>query len=380
MSMSISPAILAAVEQAFEKNFTEGREIGAAVTVYWHGEEVFHATSGFMDREKSRRWDDQTLVPIYSATKAAAAAALLLALDRKGLGPSTWVSECWPNFPVREATIAHLMSHQCGLAALDQKSSIWDHESVVKAIEVQRPAWCPGEGIGYHPRTFGALLEELVRRLTGLNLGAWWQQEIAAPMDWDFWIGLPATHASRVAILMPGRAEKGETEQGFYRDFMTEGTMTRRAFLSPQGLHAVQEMNDPRAWSAGFPAMGGVAHSRSLAQFYQAAMGLLDSPLTYAVQQALAQKQVQGDDRVLLQPMSYTCGCQQDPEDENGQKMRQLYGPHSGAFGHPGAGGSHAFADPHTGLSFAYVMNQMALSVMPGIRSTRMVDALFANL
>ncbi|MFM2170803.1 MAG: hypothetical protein RI957_1032 [Verrucomicrobiota bacterium] len=375
--MSISPASLAAVERIFERNFVEERELGASVSVFWRGEEVLSLCRGHADREKSRIWHDRTLVPVYSATKAPAAATLLLALARHGLNEHTLVREVWSAFPSGNATFAQMLSHQCGLAALDQSSNVWDHESVVGAIEVQKPAWQPGGGVGYHPRTYGALLDESVRRLTGMALGAYWQREIAAPMGWEFWIGLPESQWSRVAALVPGRAEKSEVEQGFYKEFMSAGTLTRRAFLSPGGLHAVQEMNDPRAWSAGFPAMGGVGTATALAQFYQAAMGCLDSPISPAIQHALQSQQVQGDDLVLLQPMAYTCGCQKDPLSREGKKIRQLYGPDIRAFGHPGAGGSHAFGDPNTGVSFAYVMNQMALSVMPGIRSTAMVDALF---
>lgn len=375
--MSISPASLAAIERVFEQNFAEQRELGASVSVYWRGEEVLSLARGHTDREKSRAWNERTLVPVYSATKGPAAATLLLALARHGLDETTPVREVWPHFPLDAAAFSHLLSHQCGLAALDQSSSVWDHESVVKAIEAQCPAWVPGSGVGYHPRTFGALLDECVRRLTGLTLGVYWQREIAGPMGWECWIGLPESQWSRVAQLVPGRAEKGDVEQGFYKEFMTAGTMTRRAFLSPGGLHAVQEMNDPKAWAAGFPAMGGVATARSLALFYQAAMGCIESPLTPSVQHALQRKQLQGEDQVLLQTMSFTCGCQQDPVTAEGHKMRHLYGPDQRAFGHPGAGGSHAFGDPASGLSFAYVMNQMALSVMPGTRSTAMVDALF---
>jgi CubicO group peptidase (beta-lactamase class C family) len=149
------------------------------------------------------------------------------------------------------ATFAEMMSHQCGLAALAQPASIWDHDAVVRAVERQLPAWSPGHGIGYHPRTFGFLLDECVRRLTGMPLGQWWRRELAEPMGWDFWIGLPESQWLRVAQLVPGRAEKDHADQAFYRDYMSEGTMTRRAFLSPSGLHAVQDMNTPQAWSAG---------------------------------------------------------------------------------------------------------------------------------
>jgi len=137
-------------------------------------------------------------------------------------------------------------------------------------------------------------------------------------------------------------------------------------------------MNDPKAWAAGLPAMGGVGTASALAKFYQAAIGAIDSPLSERVRQALATVRVSGEDRVLIQPTAFSCGCQLDPLDANGTKVRELYGPSLHAFGHPGAGGSHALGDPDSGVSFAYVMNQMELSVLPGPKSIGMVQALFS--
>jgi CubicO group peptidase (beta-lactamase class C family) len=137
-------------------------------------------------------------------------------------------------------------------------------------------------------------------------------------------------------------------------------------------------MNDSKAWAAGLPAMGGVGTASALAKFYQAAIGAIDSPLNENVKRALATVRVSGDDRVLIQPTAFSCGCQLDPLDAAGRKSRELYGPSVHAFGHPGAGGSHALGDPESGVSFAYVMNQMELSVMPGPKSIGLVKALFS--
>jgi CubicO group peptidase (beta-lactamase class C family) len=130
----------------------------------------------------------------------------------------------------------------------------------------------------------------------------------------------------------------------------------------------------------GRPARAGwVGTASALAKFYQAAIGSIESPLTPRVRQALATRS-SGFDRVLLRPTVFTCGAQQDPLDETGRKIRRIYGPSVSAFGHPGAGGSHGMGDPETGVSFAYVMNQMDLSVMPGLKCVEMVDALFSEL
>lgn len=373
----MSPSALGELLAVFEENFRERGELGASVSVWWRGEEVFSHGEGWCEREKTRPWTADTPVPVYSATKGPAAATLLLALDERGLGSETPVREVWPAFPLAEAVFGELLSHQCGLAALDRRASVWDHAEVVRAIEAQTPAWCPGEGHGYHPRTFGPLVGECVRRLTGAALGDVWRDRIAAPLGLEFWIGLPESEWPRVARLYPGKASAEDLQDGFYREFHTEGSLTRRAFSSPRGLHSVQEMNDPKAWAAGFPAMGGVGTASALAKFYQAAIGAIDSPLSARVRGALAGRRVQGEDRILIQPTAFSCGCQLDPLDGAGGKLRQLHGPSVGAFGHPGAGGSHAFGDPDEGVSFAYVMNQMELSVLPGPKSARMVAALF---
>ena len=374
----MSPSSLGELLDLFEENFRARGELGASVSVWWRGEEVLSAAEGWCEKEHQRRWTTHTLVPVYSATKGPASATLLMALDARGLGPETPVCEVWPGFPLAEATFGDLLSHQCGLAALDRRASLWEHSEVVDAIEAQLPAWRPGEGHGYHPRTFGALLEEPLRRLTGRSLGQEWREMIAAPLGLDFWIGLPEKERLRVARLYPGKAAAEDLQSGFYKEFNAEGTLTRRAFGSPRGLQSVQEMNDPKAWSAGFPAMGGVGTASALAKFYQAAIGAIDSPLGENVKRALATVRSSGEDRVLIQPTAFSSGCQLDPLDGEGRKSRELYGPSVRAFGHPGAGGSHALGDPDSGVSFAYVMNQMELSVMPGSKTIGLVKALFS--
>jgi CubicO group peptidase (beta-lactamase class C family) len=378
--MAVSPSALGKVVEVFERNFRDRGELGASVSIWWEGTELLSHAHGWCEREKRRPWTGSTLVPVYSATKVPAAASLLLALATRGLNENTPVREVWPRFPVAHAQFRHLLSHQCGLAALDRRASVLEHAAVVDAIEHQTPAWSLGDGHGYHPRTFGALVDEPVRRLTGLTLGGFWREAIARPLDLDFWIGLPEPEWPRVATLYPGKAGKDDLADAFYKQLTTSGTFTRRAFSSPRGLHAIHEMNEPRAWAAGLPALGGVGTASALAKFYQAAIGSLPSPLTPAVRQALATPQSSADDCVLLRPTVFTCGAQQDPLGPDGHKLRHIYGPSHRAFGHPGAGGSHGLGDPETGVSFAYVMNQMDLSVMPGLKCIEMVEALFSEM
>lgn len=378
--MAVSPSALGSVIEVFERNFRDRGELGASVSVWWGGNEMLSLGHGWCEREQERAWTPDTLVPVYSATKVPAAATLLLALEKHGLSENTPVCEVWPGFPLEKASFAQMLSHQCGLAALDRRADVFAHEEVVTAVETQEPAWFPGEGHGYHPRTFSVLLEEPVRRLTGLALGEFWRREIALPMGLDFWIGLPESEWPRVARLYPGKAGKDELVDAFYKHLTMSGSYTRRAFSSPHGLHAIHEMNVPSAWASGLPAMGGVATASALAKFYQVAMGAIEGPFSPRLRHALATKQSAAEDRVLLRPTVFTCGAQMDPVDGEGRKIRHMYGPFPCAFGHPGAGGSHGMADPQSGVSFAYVMNQMNLSVMPGDKCVEMVEALFSEM
>ena len=377
--VALSPSKLGAVLEAFENNFHAHGEIGASISIWWRGTELLSHASGWCEKEKVRPWTSRTLIPVYSATKAPSAATLLLALAHHGMNETTPVREVWKNFPVAEANFSHLLSHQCGLAILDQDADVHDHDAVVAAIENQIPAWPLGSGHAYHPRSFGALIDEPVRRLTGQSLGQYWRENIAAPLDLEFWIGLPDSEHHRVARLYPGKAGHAEISDPFYQQLNSPDSPTRRAFTSPRGLHSIQEMNSPSAWLAGFPALGGIGTASALAKFYQAILGHIDSPLTPSIRRALATPQTSGYDLVLLRPTTFSCGAQLDPLDANGKKIRQIFGPSPHAFGHPGAGGSHALADPDSGLSFAYVMNQMNLGVMPGPKCMTLIEALFSD-
>ncbi len=310
----------------FDENFSLRNELGAGVSVWQNGEEILSLADGFCERERRRAWTKNTIIPVYSATKGPAAATLLHVLETKGLGISTSVSEVWRNFPVKNATFSDLLSHQCGLAALGEGADVFDYDNVINAIEGTIPEWLPGQGLGYHPRTFGFLLDECVRQLTGQALGEVWRIKIAEPLGIDFWIGLPETEWNRVAHLVPGKATQNQTDQEFYAEFSKPGSLTRRAFSSPRGLHAVSEMNEARTWAAGLPAMGGVGSASGLAKFYQVAIGAIPSMLSGNTSSALGSLVTQKRDKVLLREMAFTNGCQMDPLDEAGQKSRSLFG------------------------------------------------------
>lgn len=364
------------LERAFEKNFREQRECGASVSVWQGGKEIVSCAGGWVDYAESAPWTEHTLVPFFSTTKALSAATVLWVLEQHHCPLNTPVRACWEGFGV-EGSIAELMSHQLGLSALDNREvSIEDFDAVIHAIESQSPNWALGKGLhGYHPRVYGFLLDKLVRIFAKKSLAEVWQEEIASPNGLELWLTLPQAHFSRVATLYPGKANKGELQTPFYQQLNTKGSLTHRAFTSPRGLFSIREMNEPRAWQSGLPAMSGIGNARSLAKFYQMVCGQIPF-FSENVRRAMATRLVDGMDCVLKIPTAFSCGFQFDPRDSFGRKLRHHYGMGHEAFGHPGAGGSHAFCDPSRGLSFSYVMNQMDLSVLPSDKCQSLVDCL----
>ncbi len=369
---------LDALKDAFEENFQSRGELGASLVVWKDGEELLSLAGGWMERERHREWGEATMVPFYSATKGLAAATVLSLLSENGLGPDDLVSRVWPTFSNNSATFSELLSHQCGLAALDQAVGVFDYDSVIAALEAQEPNWPLGDGHGYHPRTYGFLLDQIALLLEGKKVGQVFRERIAEPLGLELWIGLPDEYHDRVATLYPGKMDKKELDSGFYKEFNQRGSLVQRAFTSPRGLQGVQEMNKPEAWRSGLPAMGGLGTARGLAKFYQAAIGAIPH-FSEDVLDWMRTEVIAGDDQVLMAPTRFSCGFQMDPIGKDGRKVRHNYGKGDSAFGHPGAGGSHAFGDPESGLSFAYIMNQMDLSVLPGAKCTSLLDALRAS-
>lgn len=383
------PELTKRLEQAlrplFERNFAERGEIGASVSVYHGGEEVLNLSGGTLDRSSARPWEADTLVPVWSATKGVAAVTCLLALEEAGLSLEDRVVELWPAFAgggKGDVTFRQLLSHTAGLSALDDVVPIDDGPAVVAALEAQVPSFPPGTAQGYHARTFGFLLDEIVQHATrGITLGSYFREKIGDPMGLDFWIGLPEGELPRVATLYTGRVKTGEAPTPFLKAFSTKGTLTQRTFVSPSGLNAVQDLNKPETLQRSYPSMGGVGSARALAAFYaMLAEGgvwkgrrLVSESLVHLLSQTISQQ----EDLVLCTLMAFGPGVMRDPVAEDGvTKLRQLFGRGPSAFGHPGAGGSLAFGDPGRRLSFAYVMNQMELGVLPNAKSLDLVQAL----
>lgn len=381
---------LQSIESIFHENFTKRDDIGASVSIWENGREIVNLADGFANRDRTEAWTAKTPVLFWSATKGLAAACTLHCLATQKISLTTKVAEVWPEFAKagkERVTLAQLLSHQAGLAALDQAASALDHESVARAAENQTPNWSPGEGHGYHPRTFGFLLDEIVRRLSGIPLGAYWANTFAQPLGLDLWIGVPEDQLQRVRPVFPAliRAQPLETPEPldaeFYKEMANPSSLPARAFGSPRGLHSIASMNTPEVRRMELPAFGGIGTASSLAKFYAmlANDGELDGARFFSTEtiSLMTNSLSNGFDQVLRRENAFSAGFMRDPVNERGEKIRAIFGPSLTAFGHPGAGGSLAFADPENGLAFAYVMNQMTQGVLPNAKSLLLIEALY---
>lgn len=373
------------VSSAFDENFASRDELGASVSVWKNGHEVLNLAAGFCDRQKTKPWTPSTLVLFWSATKGLGAACVLHSLQQHKLTLATRVAEIWPEFAQngKEAiTIGELLSYRAGLAALDDQVPILNYDAVIDALARQSPLWPPGEGHGYHPRTIGFLMDEIVRRLNdGTTLGNYWRTEFAEPLDLEIWIGLPPEKSDRVAPMYAMRATVLPKDGAFYDAFSDPESLTFRAFTSPAGMNGAGAMNTPEARSGSFPAFGGIGTGSSLAKFYAmlANGGELGGTRFFSETTLDWMKTTltSGFDRVLQLETSFSAGFMKDTLSPDGKKLRETFGPSPIAFGQPGAGGSVAFADPENGISFAYVMNQMGPGVLPNEKALSLISALY---
>ena len=371
----VDPAF-GAVRDAFEANFAEHGDIGAAVCVYHRGRPVVDLWGGLADRDAGRAWERDTLQLVFSATKGIAATCVHLLAERGVLDLDAPVARYWPEFAAegKEAIpLRWVLSHEAGLAAVTGTVTMDDvlgWEGVVEAIAAQAPVWEPGTAHGYHARSYGWILGEVVRRATGLSLGRFFAHEVAGPFGLDFHIGLPVSELGRVAHLYPPVIDPATQEA--MDAFLGPDTLLGQVLSGPSGLFGYDDMwNRPDVLAAELPSSNGVGTARALARHYALLIGEVDgqrllSPGTVA---RATEVQVHGPDRVIGVPMAFGLGYTTPPPEAP-----------AGAFGHAGAGGSLGLADPAGRWTLGYVMNQMQLGLTGDARSRGLVDAVIASV
>jgi CubicO group peptidase (beta-lactamase class C family) len=380
----VCDSLFGRVKEAFAGNFETGQEVGACLSVTIDGETVVDIWAGHADPGLTRPWERDTIACTYSTTKGIVATCASRLVDQGLLDIDTPVAEYWPEFAQNgkeSIPVRYLLSHQAGLPAIKDllpAGALFDWQMVTDALARQEPWWEPGTNHGYHAMTYGFLVGEVIRRVSGKTVGAYFQDEIATPLGIEYYIGTPAELDVRIAEMIPAPLETGR-DTPLSKAMMNPLSISFKAFgLTPDIMN--HNLGNSSEWRrAEIPAGNGHGNARAIARVYGAlARGgeidgyrLLSSE---AIERAI-EEQAYGEDAVLIGlPMRVGLGfmltCREIP-----------LGPNPRSFGHAGMGGSLGFADPNEKLGFGYVMNKMVLPEdLNDPRLQSLVDAVYASL
>jgi CubicO group peptidase (beta-lactamase class C family) len=373
-----------AVRQAFEANLASGDETGCAVSVYHRGQKVVDLWGGHFDQQRTKPYTDDTLQLVFSTTKGITAIAVAMCVERGLLSYDEKVSTYWPEFAAQgkgDATVAQLLSHQCGLYTVDGDISLaeaLDWSTITARLADTAPRWPIGAQHGYHALTYGWLAGELVRRVDPQHrsLGTFVRDEIVSRVGGELWIGLPEDQEHRVSPMIGGLNPGGGDDvdpavKAMLEQFMGPNSPGGQA-LSLNGAFSVDgAFNRRDVHVAEIPAANGITNARTLARIYAATIGEVDGVRLVAADTVDAARATvtpaNEPDTCLIMPTTFGMGFM----------THGMFSPYSGpgAFGHPGAGGSVAFAHPERELAFAYVMNRMAENLANDRRAQALTDA-----
>ena len=370
-----------AVQDAFAENFVSQGEVGAAVAVYVDGTQVVDLFGGYADSAKTRPWERDTILTVYSTTKGITATCAHRLVDQGKLDVDAPVARYWPEFAQagkENIPVRYLLGHRAGLPAIKAPlppSALFDWDTMTGAIAAQEPWWEPGTRHGYHALTFGWLVGQVVRRISGVSLGTFLRQEVAGPLGIDFQVGFGAEHDHRVAEMIAPAPVPGEPDP-LVELMKTPESMNAKAMLNPGFTPGVTD--NSREWRAAeIPAANGHTNARALSRLYGALSlgGELDGVrvLSQEAIQRATTEQSNGEDALLGVPMRFGLGYFLTNETFT-------LGPNSHTFGHMGRGGSVGFADPDARVGFGYVMNQMRGGIGIDPRYASMIDAVYAAL
>lgn len=382
-------AAFAEVGEEFGRNFEERGELGASVAVTVEGETVVDMWGGWMDPERSRAWEKDTLCNLMSCTKGAVALCAHLLASAGELDFDEPVGTYWPEFAAagkERVRVRHLLNHQAGLPVLHEPvppGGFYDWDDIVARLAAEEPIWEPGTRHGYHALTWGFLVGEVIRRVTGQGVGDFFAKEVAGPLALDLWIGLPESEHPRVArFVPPALPQPGETPSRYMVEAMTQpGSVPFLVMMNNGGYLFPGEWDSPAALAAVIPASGGVGNARSLAAMYRAIVhdGQIGrftiEPEDVARMGAV--ESATGEDFVLHGPGRWTLGFHKGGASPGDVEPPIRISLSEEAFGHSGFGGSMGFADPGVGLSFGYVMNQMKSDMGLAPSGQSLVDATY---
>ena len=373
------------VRNAFVQNFTRRHELGGAVCVYVDGEKVVDLWGGIRNQKTLEPWERDTMVVVHSATKGLAAMTLAIAHSRGWLDYEERVATYWPEFAQngkQDVTVRQLLAHQVGLFAFDEpvdRSVVANPDRLAAVMARHVPAWEPGTRQAYHGLTLGFYEGELLRRVDPRrrSLGQFFQEEIAAPLKEDFYIGLPDHIPNdRLATLPPPGLMKmliGFRPLRLLVEGLNPRSNISRALAVNPGTSIYLDASRVYARNLEVPAGGGVGTARAIAHAYgvfasggrelrlrQKTLNLLAAPAVPPVRGFY--------DECLKGEVQFSLGFMKPSDNWRFGSPR--------SFGSPGTGGSLGFADPDAGVGYGYVTSRMGTVFTGDPRDVALRDAL----
>lgn len=377
------------IKDAFVENFATKGEVGASLAINIAGETVVDLWGGHCDESKDVPWSENTISIIFSCTKAATALAAHLLIDRGELELDALVSKYWPGFAKngkQNTTVRMMLNHSSAVPAFRETLKLgayYDWDYMIERLENEAPFWEPGTRNGYHMVSFGWTVGELVKRVSGQSLCAFFKQEIADPLGMDYWISLPESEASRVAPIIPLLPGPDSPVTDFTTALMNDPkSISHLAFFNSGGW----DLNSAETMTAEIGGAGGLSNARGMVGMYVplANDGAANGKQLLSMSSVQRMSEISTAttcDATLLMPSRFALGFMKTIDNRHrpqGHLESAILG--RGAFGHVGAGGSIGFADPDCHLSFAYTMNKMGGGLMLNERGQSLVDATYKAL
>jgi CubicO group peptidase (beta-lactamase class C family) len=375
----------ARVIDVFQEGFAKYGEHGASIAVTLDGRPVIDAWGGHVDKARTRPWERDTLVNVFSTTKGITATCALRLVAEGRIDLDAPVASYWPEFAEAgkgAIRVRDLLDHRAGLAAIDEPlppEAVYDWSAMTHALARQAPWWPPGTTHGYHAITFGWLVGEVVRRVSGKSVSAYFRETIGAPLGIDFFYGVPDALLDRVTDIRASPPAPPGERILFNEHMAAPQSLLAKTFVNPTPLTAAI-VNSAPFRAAEIPAANGHSNARALARFYGALAcgGELDGVrvLDRAMIDLARTEQSEGLDFVLKENTRFGLGFMlSQPSHPAG-----AFGPNPRAFGHPGAGGSVGFADPEARVGFGYAMNRMGFRILLDPRAIALIEAFYACL
>ncbi|MCC8977280.1 beta-lactamase family protein [Bradyrhizobium sp. 10BB] len=369
------------VVQAFCANFAERGELGASVCILHEGRKVVDLWGGKAS-SNGARWTRDTISLVFSATKGATALCAHLLVERGLLDLNAPVARYWPEFAQagkEKTTVAMVLNHTAGLPHLREAvkpGGFYDVAYMTDLIARAEPFWPPGSQCGYHAFTFGWIIGEIVRRITGRGLGKFFREELAIPNGLDFWIGLPVDLEGLVAELYQAQYDETIPTSRFMLAALQQPDSPSHLFLANTGGF---DFRSREGRAAEIPGVNGVTNARGLAGLYALVASkrlLAPHAIARLRKVAVATK----EDATLLMPTRFSFGFMKSIDNRALPGTDQSCVLSGAAFGHAGAGGSLGFADPQARLSFGYTMNLLGTGLLLNSRGQSLVDATYRAL